>query len=58
MLVERRALMDAVWGTTVVTEDSLTQCIIEVRRALDDRGQKLVRTVPRRGFIQVILQNC
>jgi TolB-like protein/DNA-binding winged helix-turn-helix (wHTH) protein/Flp pilus assembly protein TadD len=51
VLVERRALMDAVWGTTVVTEDSLTQCIIEVRRALGDRGQRMVRTVPRRGFI-------
>lgn len=51
VLVERRALMDAVWGTTVVTEDSLTQCIIEVRRALGDRGQRMLRTVPRRGFI-------
>ena len=51
VLVERRALMDAVWGSTVVTEDSLTQCIIEVRRALGDRGQQIVRTVPRRGFI-------
>ena len=51
VLVERRTLMDAVWGSTVVTEDSLTQCIIEVRRALGDRGQQIVRTVPRRGFI-------
>jgi TolB-like protein/DNA-binding winged helix-turn-helix (wHTH) protein/Flp pilus assembly protein TadD len=51
VLVERRVLMDAVWGTTVVTEDSLTQCIIEVRRALGERGQHMVRTVPRRGFI-------
>lgn len=51
VLVERRALMDAVWGATVVTEDSLTQCIIDVRRALGDRSQQIVRTVPRRGFI-------
>lgn len=51
ILVGRQALMDAVWGTTVVTEDSLTQCIIEVRRTLDDHHQRIVRTVPRRGFI-------
>lgn len=50
-LVDRQTLMDAVWGTTVVTEDSLTQCIIDVRRALGDRHQRMVRTVPRRGFI-------
>ncbi len=50
-LVGKRELMDAVWGRTVVTEGSLTQCIIDVRRALGDDGSRLLRTVPRRGFI-------
>ena len=50
-LVTRRELMDAVWGQAVVTDDSLTQCLIDIRRALGDDGQQAVRTVPRRGFV-------
>jgi TolB-like protein/DNA-binding winged helix-turn-helix (wHTH) protein/tetratricopeptide (TPR) repeat protein len=50
-LVTRRELMDAVWGPAIVTDDSLTQCLIDIRRALGDEGQQVVRTVPRRGFI-------
>ena len=26
------------------------QCMVELRRALDDRAQEIVRTVPRRGY--------
>jgi len=37
-----------------VTEDSLTQCISEIRRALGDAGRDLVRTVPRRGYMIVL----
>lgn len=33
-----------------VTEGSLTQCVIEIRRALGDDAQQVVRTLPRRGF--------
>jgi TolB-like protein/DNA-binding winged helix-turn-helix (wHTH) protein/Flp pilus assembly protein TadD len=50
-LVGKQELLDAVWGTTVVTEGSLTQCIIEIRRALGDADQRLLRTIPRQGFI-------
>ena len=50
-LVTRRELMDAVWGQAVVTDDSLTQCLIDIRRALGDEDQQVVRTVPRRGFV-------
>jgi TolB-like protein/DNA-binding winged helix-turn-helix (wHTH) protein/Flp pilus assembly protein TadD len=50
-LVTRRELMDAVWGQVVVTDDSLTQCLIDIRRAMGDDGQQAVRTVPRRGFV-------
>ena len=34
-----------------VTEDSLVQCTLELRRALDDRSQRLLKTVPRRGYL-------
>ncbi len=50
-LVTKQELLDAVWGRAVVTEGSLTQCLIEVRRAIGDDAQRLIRTIPRRGLI-------
>ena len=50
-LVGKQELLDAVWGSTVVTEGSLTQCIIDIRRAIGDSDQRLLRTIPRQGFI-------
>ena len=48
-LVPKGELLEAVWPNTAVTDDSLVQCLIEIRRALG--GQQLVRTIPRRGYI-------
>jgi TolB-like protein/DNA-binding winged helix-turn-helix (wHTH) protein/Tfp pilus assembly protein PilF len=50
-LVSKDELMDAVWPDTAVTDDSLVQCLIEVRRALGDSEQQIIKTVPRRGYI-------
>lgn len=50
-LVSKEELIGAVWPHTAVTDDSLVQCLIEVRRALGGNGQRLVKTVPRRGYI-------
>ncbi len=50
-LVGKQELIDAVWGRAVVTEGCLTQCVVDIRRATGDHGQRLLRTVPRRGFI-------
>ena len=50
-LVTKQQLMDAVWGDVIVTDDSLTQCLVEIRRALHDQDRQLIRTVPRRGVI-------
>lgn len=50
-LVSRDELMEAVWAGRVVTDGALTQCIADIRRALDDGGQQIVRTVARRGFV-------
>jgi TolB-like protein/DNA-binding winged helix-turn-helix (wHTH) protein/Tfp pilus assembly protein PilF len=49
-LIARNELIDAVWGKAVITDDSLTQCLVEIRRALGDETRTLVRTVPRRGY--------
>src|SRR6266700_6608810 len=50
-LVGKQELMQAVWPDAFVTDDSLVQCTIELRRALDDRTQQLLKTVPRRGYV-------
>lgn len=59
-LISKNELIAAVWPDTSVTDDSLVQCLIDVRRALGDDGQQIVKTVPRRGYIldaQVTLNN-
>src|SRR5438552_760458 len=53
-VVTKDELLGAIWPGVTVTEDSLTQCISEVRRALGDAGRDLVRTVPRRGYMIVL----
>src|SRR6266480_2627188 len=50
-LINKTELIQALWPNTAVTDDSLVQCMMEVRRALGDDGQKMIRTVPRRGYI-------
>lgn len=44
-------LLDRVWGRVNVTEDSLFQAVRDARRALDDAQGKLLRHVPRRGYL-------
>ena len=50
-LVSRGEILESVWGNAAVTDDSLTQCIVEIRKAINDEAHSIVRTVPRRGFI-------
>ena len=51
VLIAKDELITAVWGHVIVTEDSLTQCLIQIRRALGDSSKTIVRTVPRRGYL-------
>lgn len=50
-LIAKQELIQAVWPDAFVTDDSLVQCTIELRRALGDRNQQLLKTVPRRGYL-------
>jgi predicted ATPase/DNA-binding winged helix-turn-helix (wHTH) protein len=50
-LIGKQELMQAVWPNAFVTDDSLVQCTLELRRALEDARQQLLKTVPRRGYI-------
>lgn len=48
--VGKEDLIAAVWGDTHVTDDSLVQCISEIRRALKDTNQTIIQTLPRKGY--------
>jgi DNA-binding winged helix-turn-helix (wHTH) protein len=62
-LLSRTELMTALWPRTVVGNDSLVQCIVELRCALGDADRRLVRTVPRLGYrldaeVRLVEQGC
>jgi adenylate cyclase len=43
--------LEAVWPGVFVTENSLVQCISDIRAALGDDGAAVLKTVARRGYI-------
>jgi DNA-binding winged helix-turn-helix (wHTH) protein len=49
-VVGKDELMTSVWRGIAVTDDSLVQCIVEIRRAIGDASHAVVRTVPREGY--------
>jgi len=51
-VVNKYDLMDAVWGQSVVTEDVLTQSIVELRKAFGDSASdpRMIETIRRVGF--------
>src|SRR3954447_13086664 len=51
-LLDKDALMRALWPGVVVEENSLSQVISGLRRALadDSHDSRYIQTVPRRGF--------
>src|SRR6516225_1715544 len=49
-LIDRDEIMRAVWPGVFVTDDSIAQCVRDIRRVLGDNDQRLLRTLPRRGF--------
>src|SRR2546421_2754532 len=50
-LISKAELIQALWPDTAVTDDSLVQCLREVRRALGEGGPQIVKTVHGRGYI-------
>ena len=51
-VVEKYQLLDAVWGQASVTEDVLTQSIVELRKAFDDHASRprFIETIRKVGF--------
>jgi DNA-binding winged helix-turn-helix (wHTH) protein/tetratricopeptide (TPR) repeat protein len=49
-LVSRNEIFEALWPGLFVTDDSITQCVVELRRALGpDAG--ILKTVTKRGYM-------
>jgi DNA-binding winged helix-turn-helix (wHTH) protein len=50
-LVAKKELYEAVWPNVIVSDDSIAQCIRELRSKLGDGDHSLIRTVSRRGYL-------
>ncbi|HWE18387.1 MAG TPA: winged helix-turn-helix domain-containing protein [Hyphomicrobiaceae bacterium] len=52
-LATKDELVSAVWSNVIVSNDSLTQCIRDIRKVLGDDGDRFIKTLPRRGYMFV-----
>jgi DNA-binding winged helix-turn-helix (wHTH) protein/tetratricopeptide (TPR) repeat protein len=50
-LVRKDELIRALWPDSFVTENSLVKCVNDVRVALGDNSNQIIKTVARRGYI-------
>src|SRR5438552_5696363 len=50
-LVTKQELYEAVWPNVIVSDDSIAQCIRELRGKLADDDHRLIKTVSRRGYL-------
>lgn len=50
-IVSKDKMFKTVWPNTYVTDDSLVQCIADIRRTLGDKKHQILQTVPRRGYV-------
>jgi tetratricopeptide (TPR) repeat protein/DNA-binding winged helix-turn-helix (wHTH) protein len=51
-VVTKEEVVEALWKDTAVTDNSISQCVIELRKMLGDDARKprYIRTIPRSGF--------
>ena len=43
-------LIDEVWNKVAVSDDSLSQCVADIRKALDDNRRSILQNHARRGY--------
>jgi TolB-like protein len=55
--VSKEQLLQQVWGRRAVSDDSLVQCIKEIRQTLGDSKHLTLQTVHRRGY-RLLLEKC
>ena len=50
-MLDRDTINRVIWSDIAVTDDSIIQCVRDIRRAIGDDEHRIVRTVPRRGYL-------
>jgi pimeloyl-ACP methyl ester carboxylesterase/DNA-binding winged helix-turn-helix (wHTH) protein len=51
VVVSKEELFAKVWPNLMVTDDSLVQCVREIRQALGESNRQVLRTVPKQGYL-------
>jgi DNA-binding winged helix-turn-helix (wHTH) protein len=52
-LLSHDEIANMVWPETTATDESIVQCVRDIRRALGAGADALIRTLPRRGYMLV-----
>ena len=50
-LVTKQELIASIWQQAVVSDELISRCISDARAAIDDPDHKVIKTVPRRGYL-------
>jgi len=50
-LISKDELVNAIWPNVIVNDDSLAQCVSDLRNALGDSDRRIIKTVTRRGYV-------
>ena len=50
-LLDHDTIMQAVWAGRIISDDGITQCVRDIRRALGDDKHQILRTITRRGYV-------
>jgi adenylate cyclase len=53
-LVDKDEIIRRVWPNVTVSDESLTRCVSDVRLALGDNDQRIIKTIPRRGYLVAV----
>jgi TolB-like protein len=52
-LIPKDELIRVVWPNVTVADEALARCVSDVRLALSDSSQSIIKTLPRRGYLFV-----
>src|SRR6516165_8210243 len=50
-LVSRDEIIKVLWPNVIATDESVTRCVSDVRMALGDSAQRIIKTLPKRGYV-------
>jgi len=50
-LLDHETISKAIWPNISVTDESISRCVSDIRKALGDAAHQIVKTIPRRGYI-------